>query len=69
MDPVTAGMIGASAISAAGSVGGSLWSASASKDAVKRQIKAQLYMSNTAYQRGVKDLRAAGLNPILALGS
>ena len=53
MDPVTAGMIGASAISAAGSVGGSLWSASASKDAVKRQIKAQLYMSNTAYQRGI----------------
>ena len=69
MDPMTAGMIGASAISAAGSVGGGMWSASASKDAVKRQIKAQLYMSNTAYQRSVKDLRAAGLNPILALGS
>lgn len=56
--------------SAVGSIGGSLgmdWlSNSWSKKEALRNRQFQEQMSSTAYRRAVKDLRAAGLNPMIA---
>lgn len=62
MDPT----IGAALIGGASSLGGSLWSGSQSAKQASANRKHYLRMSNTAHQRQVKDLAAAGLNPILS---
>ena len=56
----------AAALMAGSTIVGQHMANRANKKAAQRQMEFQQNMSNTSYQRGMADMKQAGLNPILA---
>lgn len=60
------GTLAAAAVGGIASAFGASQQNKANRAAAGRQMDFQAEMSNTSYQRGMEDMRLAGLNPILA---